>query len=74
MKRLGIVGSHFHDRKRSACGALHHGANRYCPVVNFSPVKQVHIKDRWYQKVKRTEVESAKPSLSSSARPSVSPA
>ncbi len=25
------------------------GANRSCPVVNFSPVKQVNIKDRWYK-------------------------
>ncbi len=25
-----------------------HGANSSCPVVNFSPVKQVNIKDRWY--------------------------
>ncbi len=24
------------------------GANRSCPVVNFSPVKQVNIKGRWY--------------------------
>ena len=23
-------------------------ANRSCPVENFSPVKQVNIKDRWY--------------------------
>ncbi len=28
--------------------ALHHGANRSCPMVNFSPVKQVNIKGRWY--------------------------
>ncbi|MBN4083073.1 hypothetical protein JYU08_00140 [bacterium AH-315-B06] len=26
----------------------HHGANRSCPVANFSPVKQVTIKRRWY--------------------------
>ncbi len=26
----------------------HHGANRSCPVVNFSPVKQVNINDPWY--------------------------
>ena len=25
------------------------GANRSCPVVNFSPVKQVNINDRWYK-------------------------
>ncbi len=37
------------DASRSACGTLHHGANRSCPVVNFSPVKQVNIKGRWYQ-------------------------
>ena len=24
----------------------HHGANRSCPVMNFSPVKQINIKDR----------------------------
>ncbi len=24
------------------------GANRSCPVANFSPVKQVTINDRWY--------------------------
>ncbi len=39
---------------RSACGALHPhisiwGANRSCPVVNFSPVKQVNIEGRWYK-------------------------
>ena len=27
----------------------HHGANRSCPVLNFSPVKQVNIRDRWYK-------------------------
>ncbi len=26
----------------------HWGANRSYPVVNFSPVKQVTINDRWY--------------------------
>ncbi len=25
------------------------GANRSCPVGNFSPVKQVNIKGRWYK-------------------------
>ncbi len=27
----------------------YHGANRSCPVSNFSPVKQVNINDPWYQ-------------------------
>ena len=26
----------------------YHGANRSCPVANFSPVKQVTINDPWY--------------------------
>ena len=26
----------------------YHGANRSCPVANFSPVKQVNINDPWY--------------------------
>ncbi len=42
----------FHDRGRPACGALHTridswGANRSCPVVTFSPVKQVNIDAGW---------------------------
>ena len=27
----------------------YHGANRSCPVANFSPVKQVTINDPWYK-------------------------
>ncbi len=27
----------------------YHGANRSCPVTNFSPVKQVNINDPWYK-------------------------
>ena len=47
------AGDTFHDWRRSAFGALHPeisiwGAHRSCMVVNFSPVKQVTIKDRWY--------------------------
>ena len=39
---------------RSASGAPHPrigywGASRSCPMVKFSPVKQVNINDRWYQ-------------------------
>ena len=26
----------------------YHGANRSCPVANFSPVRQVNINDPWY--------------------------
>ncbi len=28
----------------------YHGANRSCPVANFSPVKQVTISDPWYNR------------------------
>ncbi len=43
------------DASRPACGALHPqidswGANRSCPVVTFSPVKQVIINAGWYKK------------------------
>ncbi len=43
----------------SDCGALHPqigywGANRSCSVVNFSPVKQVNINDRWYNWRRKT--------------------
>ena len=32
----------------------YHGANRSCPVANFSPVKQVNISDPWYYKSSAT--------------------
>ncbi len=55
----------FHDRGRSACGALHPqigfgGANRSCPVVTFSPVKQVDINAGWYD---RSPVAASRPTM-----------
>ena len=53
---------------RSACGALHHGANRFCPVVNFSPVKQVNINDRWYEPLARAHGDKLELLLAESLR------
>ncbi len=51
----GRVLRHTEGREKLATGGVaprlwytYHGANRFYPVTNFSPVKQVNINDSWY--------------------------
>ncbi len=52
----GRVPRHTEGREKFVTGGVtirlwytYHGANRSCPVTNFSPVKQVNINVPWYK-------------------------